>query len=63
MKKLSDEEFWKLFIKCDNCGYYNKLNYIKKTGVCHCCNKILDKKAKLKNEIIKRSKKNGIKFV
>ena len=26
MKKLSDEEFWKLFIKCDNCGYYNKLN-------------------------------------
>ena len=43
MKKLSDEEFWKLFIKCDNCGYYNKLNYIKKTGVCHCCNKILNK--------------------
>lgn len=58
MKKMPREDFEKLFIKCDVCGYRNKIYFIKKTGTCNCCGKILDKKAKMKFEIIKRRKKN-----
>ena len=34
----------KQFITCKYCGYNNKIQKLKKNGVCLCCGQILDKK-------------------
>lgn len=39
--------------QCDNCGYYNDNDYLKYSGVCHLCGKILDEKAYFKQKMIK----------
>ena len=41
------------YIICE-CGYHNNPAFVKYSGVCHCCNKVLDEKAKFKNEMIKK---------
>lgn len=41
-------------IKCDICGYYNKKDYVKFSGVCHLCGKILDEKAYFKSQMNKK---------
>ncbi len=63
MIKMNRDEFEKLFVRCDNCGYRNRVYYLKRTGLCHCCKKVLDKRAKMEHEIMKRSRKNGIRFI
>ena len=41
-------------VKCDICGYQNSVDFLKYTGVCHCCGKILDEKAHFKHEMSKK---------
>lgn len=41
-------------IKCDVCGYCNHKEYVKYSGVCHLCGKILDDRAYFKQELNKR---------
>ena len=56
-KKIEREEFLNQFIQCDKCGYRNKKIFLEKTGVCNCCGKVLDVKAKMKYEISKKNVK------
>lgn len=39
-----------------NCGYHNNPDYLMYSGVCHCCGKILDPKAKFKADMNKKLK-------
>ena len=39
-------------IKCDVCGYQNHNYYVKESGVCHLCGKILDDKAYFKSQMV-----------
>lgn len=48
------EKFAK-FIKCE-CGYNNNQDFVMYSGVCHCCGKVLDPKAKFKAEMNKKMK-------
>lgn len=41
-------------IICDVCGYQNHKYFVKQSGVCHLCGKILDEKAYFKCEMNKR---------
>jgi len=41
-------------IKCDVCGYYNHVDYVKYSGECHGCGKILDEKAYFKAQMNKK---------
>lgn len=41
-------------IKCEVCGYCNGKDFVKFSGVCHCCGKILDEKAYFKQELNKK---------
>lgn len=41
-------------IKCDVCGYQNGKDYVKFSGVCHLCGKILDEKAYFKQQLNKK---------
>jgi len=41
-------------IKCDVCGYQNHDYYVKKSGVCHLCGKVLDDKAYFKAQMNKK---------
>ena len=41
-------------IQCDICGYYNNKDYVKYSGVCHLCGKILDDKAYFKQTLSKK---------
>ena len=43
-------------IKCDVCGYQNHIDYVKYSGVCHLCGKILDEKAYFKAQMNKKLK-------
>lgn len=52
-KKKDKSEF---VVQCDICGYYNQKQYVKYSGVCHCCGKILDDRAYFKQELNKRMK-------
>ena len=38
-------------IKCDICGYQNHAYFVKQSGVCHLCGKILDEKAYFKQQM------------
>lgn len=40
--------------QCDVCGYYNSINLVKGSGVCHLCGKILDGRAYFKAEMNRR---------
>lgn len=40
--------------KCDVCGYWNDNDYVKYSGVCHGCGKILDEKAYFKQTMYKK---------
>lgn len=39
---------------CDKCGYGNNSDYVKYSGVCHGCGKILDEKAYFKQQMNKK---------
>lgn len=41
-------------VKCDVCGYQNYRCYVKQSGVCHLCGKILDDKAYFKAQMNKK---------
>jgi hypothetical protein len=41
-------------IRCDVCGYCNHKEYVKYSGVCHLCGKILDDRAYFKCQMNKR---------
>lgn len=41
-------------IRCDVCGYCNHKDFVKYTGVCHLCGKILDERAYFKQQMIKK---------
>lgn len=41
-------------VKCETCGYHNGVDFLKYTGVCHCCGKVLDEKAYFKNQMSKK---------
>lgn len=41
-------------IVCDVCGYQNHKDYVKYSGVCHLCGKILDQKAYFKAQMNKK---------
>ena len=41
-------------IKCDICGYQNHKCYVKYSGVCHLCGKILDDRAYFKAQMNKK---------
>jgi hypothetical protein len=43
------------YIICE-CGYHNKPEYVKFTGICNGCKKVLDERAKFKNEMNKKMK-------
>ena len=49
MKKKYDAN-----IKCDICGYCNHKDYVKYSGVCHLCGKILDDRAYFKQQLNKK---------
>lgn len=42
------------YIQCDICGYHNQKDFVKHTGACHCCGKILDDKAYFKAQMNKK---------
>lgn len=52
-KRIPRENFLKKFIKCDQCGYNNKKDFIKDSGICNNCGKILDIKARIRYELKK----------
>lgn len=39
---------------CDKCGYQNNPDFLKYSGVCHGCGKILDDKAYFKAQMNKK---------
>ena len=41
-------------IKCDVCGYHNHKYFVKYSGVCHLCGKVLDNKAYFKYQLRQR---------
>lgn len=41
-------------IKCDICGYCNHRDFVKYSGVCHLCGKVLDPRAKFKADMVKK---------
>lgn len=41
-------------IKCDICGYQNHKDFVKYSGKCHCCGKILDERAYFKQQMNKK---------
>lgn len=41
-------------VRCDICGYHNKVEFLRYSGVCHCCGKILDDKAYFKSQMNKK---------
>ena len=41
-------------IKCDVCGYQNHDYFVKQSGVCHLCGKILDDRAYFKAQMNKK---------
>lgn len=41
-------------VKCDVCGYHNHKSYLKISGVCHLCGKILDERAYFKAQMYKK---------
>lgn len=41
-------------IKCDICGYQNHKDFVKHSGVCHLCGKILDDRAYFKAQMNKK---------
>lgn len=41
-------------IVCDECGYGNNPDFVKYSGVCHGCKKILDDKAYFKQQMNKK---------
>lgn len=41
-------------IQCDNCGYYNDIELLKRSGACHLCNKIIDEKSYFKSQMNKK---------
>ena len=56
------KEFKILF--CDVCSYGNNPDFVKRTGVCHGCGKILDEKAYFKQQMNKKLRLwRGKKFV
>lgn len=36
------------YTQCDICGYRNNPDFLKYSGVCNCCGKILDERAYFK---------------
>lgn len=52
MKKK--KEFVNKNIICDVCKYQNNPNYVKYSGVCHLCGKILDDRAYFKAQMNKK---------
>lgn len=42
---------WQENIICDNCGYQNKDYWVKRSGICNGCGKVLDPKAKFKDDM------------
>lgn len=41
-------------IYCKKCNYYNKIKYVKKSGVCHLCNEVLDERAYFRRMMINK---------
>lgn len=41
-------------IKCDVCGYQNHDYFVKQSGVCHLCGKVLDDKSYFKAQMNKK---------
>lgn len=52
MKQKSKDNLKRIF--CDKCKYGNHIDFVKYTGVCHCCGKILDEKAYFKAQMNKK---------
>ena len=52
MPKKKKEPFKAIF--CDECGYGNNSDYVKYSGVCHGCGKVLDEKAYFKAQMNKK---------
>ena len=50
----ANENKKELIIQCDICGYNNLKQYVKYSGVCHCCGKILDDRAYFKQQMNKK---------
>lgn len=42
------------YTQCDQCGYRNNQDFLKYSGVCNCCHKILDEKAYFKAQMNKK---------
>lgn len=51
---MAKKEFVNKNIKCDICGYQNHEYYVKESGVCHLCGKILDERAYFKSQMNKK---------
>ena len=52
-KKKKDDSFLRGTL-CDECGYFNQEQNVKRYGTCKRCNKVLDPKAKFEYEMICR---------
>ncbi len=52
MPRKKKERFSVTF--CDECGYGNNNDFLKFSGVCHGCGKILDEKAYFKAQMNKK---------
>lgn len=48
-----NKKIWNTNIICE-CGYQNKIENVKRYGVCKLCGKVLDEKAKFKYDMNKK---------